>query len=153
MTIPSAIRLKEGEQPGTPFEAFEPGEALGPLEFTIDAGIADAWRELHGGDAAWHRTAGGADGPLVPPMVLALYLLPILYQRYPPLQGIVLTRQRFAFHRLLRAEEPLVATGRIAETYERRGRKFVRWSAEFRTAAGDLAAEAANTFMLPESDA
>lgn len=150
MTIPSTIRLKEGEQPGAPFEAFEVGATLGPIEFTIDAGIAESYRELHGGDADWYRDAGGEVGPLVPPTVLALYLLPVLYQRYPPLQGIVLTHQRFAFHHPLRAGEPVTASGRVLETYERRGRKFVRWSAEFRLADGTLAAEAGNTFMLPE---
>ena len=152
MTIPRTIRPREGEQPGTPFEAFEDGATLGPLEFTIDAGTAEAYRELHGGDAAWYRDAGGDAGPLVPPAVLSLYLLPILYQRYPPLQGIVLTHQRFALHRPLRAGDLVIATGRIDEKYERRGRRFVRWTATFRTAGGALAAEATNTFMLPESE-
>ena len=151
MTIPSTIRLKEGEQPGAPYEAFEPGATLGPIEFTIDAGIAEAYRELHGGDAQWYIDAGGEIGPLVPPTVLALYLLPVMYQRYPPLQGIVLTHQRCAFHRALHADEPITATGRVLEKYERRGRKFVRWTAEFRMADGTLAAEADNTFMLPDN--
>ena len=149
MTIPRTIRPREDEQPGTPFEAYTAGEPLGPLHFTIDAGTAEAYRELHGGDGDWYRNAGGDQGPLVPPTLIALYLLPVIYTRYPPLQGIVLTQQRFAFHRPLRAGDPLVATGRVLETYERRGRQFVRWQAEFRTAAGDLAVEAQNTFMLP----
>ena len=150
MTVPRTIRPREGEQPGTPFEGFEAGTHLGPLEFAIDAEVAESYRELHGGDADWYRDAGGEVGPLVPPTVLALYLMPLLYRRYPPLQGIVLMQQRFAFHRPLRAAEPLTATGRIEDTYERRGRHFVRWRAEFRTADGGLASEATNTFMLPE---
>ncbi len=153
MTIPSAIRPKEGEQPGTPFEAFEPGASLGPLAFDIDAGIADAWAELHGADRDWYRNAGGDGGPIVPPGVLALYLVPLLYQRYPPEQGIVLTHQRFAYHRPLRAAEPLIAFGRIEETYERRGRRYVRWSAAYRTGDGVPVAEAGNTFMLPGAGA
>jgi acyl dehydratase len=149
VTIPSTIRLREGEQPGTAYEGFEVGASLGPVEFTIDAGIADAWLELHEGDGAWYRAAGG----IVPSSVLSLYLLPVLYQRYPPLQGIVLTRQQFAFHRPLRAGEPLTAAGRVVEKYERRGRQFIRWSAEFRTADGTLVVDAANSFMLPSAEA
>lgn len=153
MTIPSAIRPREGEQPGTPFAAFEPGAALGPLDFSIDAAVADAWAELHGADRDWYRAAGGHDGGLVPPGVLALYLVPVLYLRYPPAQGIVLTHQRFAYHRPLHAGEPLTALGRIEEKYERRGRRFVRWSAVYRAGDGALVAEATNTLMLPEAAA
>lgn len=149
MTIPSSIRLKEGEQPGAPYAAFQVGATLGPLAFTVDGGVAEAYRELHGGDGPWYREAGGEDGAYVPTLVLALYLLPVLYQRYPPLQGIVLTHQQFAFHLPVRAGDALVAEGAVLEKYERRGRRFVRWQAAFRTPAGDLVAEARNTFMLP----
>lgn len=149
MTVPRTIRLREGEQPGAPYEVFEPGTELGPLEFSIDAGTADAYMDLHGCDRDWYLTHGKASKMLVPPMVLGLYLLPILYQRYPPLQGIVLTRQRFSFLQPLHAGEPMVASGHVIEKYERRGRRFVRWSATFRFHSGDLAAEAENTFMLP----
>ena len=47
-------------------------------------------------------------------------------------------------------ETEVIVTGRVTERYERNGRWFVRWTAEYRRADGTPLATATNRFHVPE---
>ncbi len=150
MTLPSAIRPKEGQQPGTPFEAFRPGAPLRPLSFTLDAEVVDEYARLLGAELAWYHAPPGGGGPLAPATSPALFLLALLYRTYPPVQGLVLTHVSFESLRPWAPGMAITGTGAITETSERRGRKYVSWRAEFSDdASGRLLTRASNTFTLP----
>lgn len=150
MTRPSELKPREEEQPGTPAAGFRVGEALPEMRFTITPEIVEEYMEAVEAD----RSSYELDGRRVsPPNVLAVYQLAVLYRRYPPIQGIILTEQVWEWHEPIWAEETteLVASGRIVERYERRSKQYVRWSAEFRRAAdGVLVAGSVNTLYVPE---
>lgn len=150
MTLPSAIRPKEGQQPGTPFETFSVGAPLRPMSFTLDAEVVDEYARLLGAELAWYHAPPGVAGSLAPATSPALFLLALLYRTFPPVQGLVLTHVAFAFLQPWAPGMAITGTGVITETSERRGRQYVSWRAEFREdASGRLLTHAANTFTLP----
>ncbi|MFC4202939.1 hotdog family protein [Candidimonas humi] len=86
------------------------------------------------------------------PNVLSVYLLAVLYRRYPPIQGIVVYDQLWRWHNPIFADETteIVAKGKVTEKFERRGRKWLRFAAEFERADGKPIASAQHTLNLPE---
>lgn len=86
------------------------------------------------------------------PTVLAAYLLAVLYRKYPPQQGGVVIDQRFTFSHPIWADETthVSATGKIEDKFEKRGRQYLRWSAEFVNGSGVKLARAENTVAFPE---
>lgn len=86
-----------------------------------------------------------------PPNVLAVYLLAVVYRKYPPLQGIILTDVSWRFHGPIWANEDteIIATGVVKDKFKKRDKHFVRWSAEFRRADGELLTTAKNTMYVP----
>ena len=85
------------------------------------------------------------------PTVLAVYLLAVVYRKYPPIQGIIFTDVSWRFHAPIWADEDteISATGVVKDKFEKRGKHFVRWSAEFRRADGELLTTATNTMYVP----
>jgi acyl dehydratase len=153
MTRPAAIRPKEGQQPGTPFERFHPGDPLAPMSFTLDADVVDEYTRLLGGDLDWYHAPPEAMGPLAPATTPALFLLALLYRTFPPVQGLVLTHQEFAFIEPWAPGMSITGTGTIVETAVRRGRPYVTWAARFNDdATGRLLTTARNTFTLPPEE-
>ncbi len=153
MTLPSAIRPKEGQQPGTPFEAFHAGARLQPLSFTLDAEVVDEYARLLGAELAWYHAPPGGGGPVAPATAPALFLLALLYRTFPPVQGLVLTHAAFEFLQPWAPGMSITGKGEIMETSERRGRQYVSWQAEFGDdATGRLLTRARNTFTLPQRE-
>ena len=155
MTRPADIRPKEGQQPGTPFEAFHTGARLRPMTFTLDGDVLDEYTRLIGGDTAWYHAPPDGSGPVAPATTPALFLLALLYRTFPPVQGLVLTHAGFEFLAPWVPGMQITATGVITETRERRGRQYVAWEAQFiegedEERRGRLLTVARNTFTLPE---
>ena len=153
MTRPRDIRLREGDQPGATFEDFEIGRKFPPLRFTIDREVVDQYLRICHGDRDYYLGNNELGEPIAPPTTLAVYQLPVLYQVYPPEQGIVLTHQKFQFHAPIRPERPIIAEGEITDKYERRGKQYIAWRATYRAEDGTLLAETQNSFMLPGENA
>ena len=149
MTRPRDIRLREGDQPGAKFEDFEVGKKFPPLRFTIDREVVDQYLKICRGDRDYYLGDNELGEPIAPPTTLAVYQLPVLYQQYPPDQGIVLTHQKFVYHAPIRPETPIVAQGEIVDKYERRGKQYISWRATYTYEDGTLLCETANSFMLP----
>lgn len=153
MTQPSAIRPREGEQPGTPFERFHAGAPLVPMPFTLDAETVEEYVALLGADAAWYRAPAPGHGPLAPVTAPALFLLTLLYRTFPPVQGLVLTHQAFDSLAPWAPGLRITGRGRIVQPEERRGRQYVSWEATFTDdASGTLLTRARNTFLLPTAE-
>ena len=149
MTRPSEIRLREDELPGATSAEFEVGVALPELRFTITPDVIADYLAAVDADPALYVLDGR---PVAPPNVLSVYLMPVLYRRYPPIQGIIQAEVAWRWHHPIYADEEtdVVVTGSIVEREQRRGKWFVRWTAAFHRADGALLAEAANRFNLPE---
>lgn len=148
MTRPSEVKPREGEQAGTFAEQFATGEVLPELRFTITPDIVSEYLSSIDGDPGIYEVDGRQAAP---PNVLAVYLLAVLYRRFPPAQGIILANQRWDFFSPIWADEEttLVAQGTVLRCEERRGKSFLRWSAEFARPNGDPVATAENELYVP----
>lgn len=149
MTHPTEIKPREDEQAGTPWSAFAAGATLPAVEFTVTPEIVEQYSAAVAADRNVYQLDGRA---VAPPNVLAVYLLAVLYRQYPPIQGIILAKQTWRWHRPIWADEAtrIVLDGRILETYERRGKAYVRWQARFADPDGETVATAENTVYLPQ---
>lgn len=151
MTKPREIRLREGDQPGAKYEEFEVGKKFPPLRFTVDREVIDDYLRICHGDRDYYLGNNEWSEVVAPASTLSVYQLPVLYQSYPPDQGIVLTHQKFTFHQPIRPDREIIAEGVVVEKYERRGKHYIHWKAEYRDAASStLIAETENRFMLPD---
>lgn len=148
MTRPIELKPREDESPGTPYEDYETGAPLPDMWFTVTPAIAEEYLQSVDGDASLYRVDGRQAAP---PNVLAVYLLAILYRKYPPNQGLILTDVAFRFHHPIWADEDteICGNGEVIEKIEKRGKHFVRWAARFTRKDGVLIATARNTVYVP----
>ena len=149
MTRPSEIKPREDSTPGTPYANFAIGRDLGETRFTITPDIVEEYFRAVDADQGLYRIDGRQAAA---PNVLFPYMTCALYRTYPPIQGIVMGEVEIEFHHPIWADErtEVVATGRILDKFERKGRRYVRWEEEFRRADGRLLAKLVNTFHVPE---
>lgn len=149
MTRPSEIKPREDSTPGTPYAKFTVGRDLGETRFTITPGIVEEYFRAVDADKALYRIDGRQAAA---PNVLFPYMTCALYRTYPPIQGIVMGEVEIEFHHPIWADEDteVVATGRVVDKFEKKGRRYVRWEEEFRRGDGQLLAKLANTFHVPE---
>jgi len=150
VTRPSDIKPREDEAPGAKYVEWEVGTALPDMAFEITPDICEEYALAVGGDPKGYEVDGRRAAL---PTVLAVYLLAILYRKYHPQQGGILIDQKFNFFHPIWADETtsIVAQGRVEEKFEKRGRKFIRWSADFERADGQKLARAVNTIAFKES--
>jgi hypothetical protein len=148
VTRPSDVKPVEGEKPGTRFDQYVIHDPLPVMRFTITPEVIAEYSHAIGDGERLHDGA-----PVAVPSVLAPYLMAVLYRKYPPAQGGIMAENRFEFYKAIRAdvETEIVARGRIEATYTKRGRNYVRYSAEFLDADGDLVARAENASTFPDS--
>lgn len=148
MTRPTEIKPREGDQPGTNYDDYEIGATIDAVNFTITPAIVREYAGLVDGDPEGYEI-GGRRASL--PSVISVYFMAVLYQRYPPQQGGIMAANKFTFHDPIWADEDteLVGTGVIKDKFEKRGRRYVRFLAEFRRTDGTLVATALNTSTFP----
>lgn len=148
MTRPSEIKPREGDQPGTVYSDYEIGSKLPELRFTITPEIMREYAGLVDGSADGYAIDGRRAAL---PSVISVYFMAVLYQKYPPQQGGIMAGNKFTFHRPIWADEPIeiIGTGEIKNKFEKRGRRYVSYLAEFRTSSGELVSTALNTSTFP----
>ena len=149
MTRPIELKPREDEVEGTLPEAYEVGAVLPEMSFTITPDIVAEYINAVDGDPALYEVDGRC---CAPPNVLAVYLLAVVYRKYPPIQGIILTEVSWRFHHPVWADEEteICATGTVLDKIEKRGKHFIRWQGEFRRKDGKLLATAQNTMYVPQ---
>ncbi|MGE0658926.1 MAG: hypothetical protein AB7F36_02690 [Reyranellaceae bacterium] len=148
MTRPDQLKPREDSVPGTPYDGFEVGAALPELRFAITPAIVEEYFASVEADRSLYRLDGRQAAP---PNVLFPYMTVPLYRKYPPIQGIVMAEVEFHWHNPIWADETadMVATGKVTEKFEKRGRRYVRWQADWKRADGTLMATMVNTFHVP----
>lgn len=148
MTRPAEVRAKENAQTGTAFETYRVGERVGPLQFDLEPAFIDEYIEAAGIDAELYRVKGRAAAP---PQVLSLFLMGTLHQRYAPLPGTVMADLKVELRKPIWRDEvtSIVSEGVIEKKSERRGRRYVTWSADYWREDGDMLARFTNTFVVP----
>jgi len=148
MTRPVELRAREDASVGTAFAAFCVGERFGPLRFELEPTFIDEYIRASGIDESLYYIEGRA---VAPPQVLTLFLMPTLHKRYPPLPGAVMATLEVELRNPIWRNEVtnVVSEGVIEEKFERRGRRYVTWSAEYRRAEGTVLAKITNTFVAP----
>src|SRR5690606_20724900 len=148
MTRPSEIKPREGDQPGTLYDDYEIGAPIGPLSFTVTPDIVREYVGLVDGNPDAY-VIDGRKASL--PSVISAYFMAVLYQRYPPQQGGIMAANKFTFHDPIWADEntELIGTGVIKSKFEKRGRRYVQYHAEFHRPDGTLVATALNTSTFP----
>lgn len=151
MTRPSEIKPREGSVEGTPYDKFEEGRALGPVRFEITPALCEEYFDAVQADRGLYRIDGRQAAP--PTMLLPYMTVPI-YQTYPPDQGIVMAELDLRWTAPVWADETtrVVATGTVLRKYEKRGRRYVQWEAQFaradRPAGEAVFARLRNTFHV-----
>jgi ribosomal protein L31 len=149
MTRPSDIKPREGEQAGTPYAGFEVGAVLPEMAFELTPDIVAEYARAIDVEDAPMRIDGRT---VAPATVLMPYMAAIVYRRYPPIQGIIMVDVTLKLSHPIWADETTAvrAHGRILEKFEKRGRYYVRWEAEYARADGQALATLVNTFSVPE---
>ena len=148
MTRPAEVRAKEDAHAGTAFADYRVGERVGPLHFQLEPAFIDEYIDAAGIDPGLYRLGGRAAAP---PQVLTLFLMGTLHRRYPPLPGTVMAALEVELRGPIWRDEVthIVSEGMIEAKSERRGRRYVTWSADYRRADGPALATITNTFVVP----
>jgi len=148
MTRPSDIKPREGDVPGTTFEQYVIGETFPEVRFTITPDIIDEYTRSVDGDVQAYKIGGR---PVALPSVLCVYLMAVMYRKYPPLQGGIMAGNKFSFHGPIWADEEteIVGTGKVENKFEKRGRRYIQYSATFKNGRGEHIATAVNTSTFP----
>ena len=149
MNRPAEVKVREGATPGTRYAEFEVGAKTGNATFTITPEIIDEYIAAVEGDGKLYVVDGRRAAP---PDVLCVYMTSTLYQKYPPIQGMIMCEVAFGYrHPIWRDENTEIRmSGEITEKYVKKERKFVKWKGQYRRADGVLLAEVENTFSSPE---
>lgn len=149
MTRPSEVKPREGDLPGARWDDFEVGAKLSRFTFTVTPDIVEEYSAAIDCEAAQFHLDGQE---VAVPSVLSVYLMAVLYRKYPPAQGGIMAGNKFRHHApiLANADTEIVASGEVLEKFEKRGRRYVRYSARFESGSdGTLIAEAENVSTFP----
>jgi hypothetical protein len=148
VTRPIELRRPEDAQAGDRYAAYQVGERVGPLRFSLEPPFIDEFIAAAALDESLYRVG---ERPAAPPQVLALFLMATLHTRYAPLPGTVMAELGVELHAPIWRDEVtrVEAEGTILEKAERRGRRYVGWEADFRREGGPLLARFTNTFIVP----
>jgi hypothetical protein len=109
------------------FDALTPGATLGTSVQRLEARQSTDWREIYGDD-------GDMPQAMMSIIVMRTYM-EILAARP---SGNVHIGQRLACYRSVTPDAPLELTLRVAEKYERNGRRFVRFEIAANEPGSDL---------------
>lgn len=148
MTRPTEVKPREDEQPGTKWEEFEVGAELPQFSFTISPDIVAEYSRAIDADPQGMVLDGKR---VTVPSILSVYLMAVLYRKYPPAQGGIMASNKFRYYGPISADSDttVVASGKVLEKYEKRGRRYVRYMARFTNDNGDPIAEAENISTFP----
>lgn len=135
--------------PGTAYDQFEEGKALGPVSFDITPAICEEYFNAAQADRALYQLDGRQAAP---PNVVLPYMTVPVYQTYPPIQGIVMAEIDMQWSRPIWADETtrVTATGKILKKFEKRGRRYIQWEGTFAGNDGLPLVTLLNTFHVPE---
>ncbi|MBL0422666.1 hypothetical protein JI739_20195 [Ramlibacter sp. AW1] len=149
MTWPTEVKPREGEQPAALYKDWQVGAEFPTLAFSITPEVVDEYLSVTDSD----RENFVIDGrQAAPPNVLAVYMMAVMYRKYPPQQGGIMIGNTFNFYHPIWADETtdVVAGGRVTEKFERKGRKYICYAVDFKRADGQRLCSVLHTSAFPE---
>ncbi len=149
MTRPSEVKPREGEQPAALYKDWEIGAEFPQLKFTITPDIVSEYLSVVDGDTENYAVDGRQAAP---PNVVAVYMMAVMYRKYPPQQGGIMIGNTFNFFHPIWADESteVVGSGRVTEKYEKRGRKYICYTVDFHRTDGQHLSSVRHTSAFAE---
>ncbi|MBI1886502.1 MAG: hypothetical protein HYS09_09375 [Chloroflexi bacterium] len=135
--------------PDLSYDAIEVGSEFGPWNYPLAERIARHLEAVENGHP-WHRERSPWGPPVAPPAILGNATLRFLDSIGPNPPGTLHVKQELEFVVPLRLDRRLIAYGRFADKYVRRGRKWFVFAARFRDESGLLIGHSTVTMALPE---
>lgn len=149
MTRPSDVKPREGDQPAALYKDWEVGAEFPALTFTITRDIVQEYSTVTATDPENFVIDGRQAAPT---NVVLVYMMAVMYRKYPPQQGGIMIGNTIAFHSPIWADEDteVVGTGRLTNKFEKKGRKYICYDVEFKRPDGTLIAAVNHTSAFPE---
>jgi hypothetical protein len=149
MTRPSEVKPREGDQPAALFKDWQVGAEFPELRFSITPDIVDEYVSVVNADKRNYRIEGRQAAP---PNVVAVYMMAVMYRKYPPQQGGIMIGNTFNFFHPVWADETteVIGSGRVTDKYEKKGRKYICYTVDFRRADGQQLSSVRHTSAFPE---
>jgi hypothetical protein len=149
MTRPSEVKPREGELPAALYKDWEVGAEFPQLSFTITPDIVEEYLSVVDGDPSNYFIEGRRAAP---PNVLAVYMMAVMYRKYPPQQGGIMIGNTFNFYHPIWADESteVIGSGKLTDKYEKKGRKYICYRVDFRRADGTRLCSVSHTSAFAE---
>ena len=141
----------------TPWEDLDPGTVTGSEEFVVTDVMIDEYLDAMELDHPWFSSGVSPYKVRIAPtdMIAKLSMIDV-FQNYiqRELGPNMRSRQAFKLYAPIRAGMKVKATGRLAEKYERRGKRFVTMEALFTDEEGAaLLLDKRTQYLLPPATA
>src|SRR5690606_5418848 len=148
MTRPSDVKPREGELPAALYNDWVIGQEFDALPFTITQDIVQEYISVVNADRENYVIDGRQAAP---PNVVLVYMMAVMYRKYPPQQGGIMIGNTIEFHHPVWADEDteVVGMGRVTDKYERKGLKYIKYDVEFTTPEGRLLVAVNHTSAFP----
>jgi hypothetical protein len=149
MTRPSDIKPREGDQPAALFKDWTVGAEFPELAFSITPEVVKEYMSVVNADPANYVIDGRQAAP---PNVVAVYMMAVMYRKYPPQQGGIMIGNTFSFFHPIWADETteVIGSGQLTDKFEKKGRKYIRYTVNFRRADGQKLSSVDHTSAFPE---
>lgn len=149
MTRPSDIKPREGEQAAALFKDWQIGATFEAVPFTVTPEVVQEYAAVTASDLDNFVIDGRRAAP---PNVLLVYMMAVMYRKYPPQQGGIMIGNTIAFHNPIWADEEteVVGTGSLTDKFEKKGRKYICYDVEFKRPDGTLLMQVNHTSAFPE---
>jgi acyl dehydratase len=152
LTFPPAmlnITHRGGAMPDLSYESIEMNREHGPWEYPWRDLIERYLGAIENG-YSWHREKSPWGPPVAPPTILGNATLRFIDSIAPVPPGTLHARIELELGNALRNDRELVGYGKFIDKYERRGRRWFRFSAQFRDGSGLLVGHSTATLAFPE---
>ena len=149
MTRPCDVKPREGDLPAALYKDWQIGAKFPELRFTVTPDIVDEYLSVVDGDPANYMVDGRRAAP---PNVLAVYMMAVMYRKYPPQQGGIMIGNTFNFYHPLWADEDtvVIGSGQLTDKYEKKNRKYICYSVDFARADGTRLCSVRHTSAFAE---
>ena len=135
MTRPSEIKPREDEQKPALYADWLIGDEFPPLTFTVTPDVIEEYFSVVNAEKKNYVIDGRQAAP---PNVIAVYLMAVMYRKYPPQQGGIMIGNTFSFHHPIWADETteITGTGKLTDKFEKKGRKYICYTVQFHRTDG-----------------
>jgi hypothetical protein len=149
MTRPSEVKPREGDQPAALYKDWEVGAEFPALSFSVTPDIVEEYLSVTSSNKENFIIEGRQAAP---PNVLAVYMMAVMYRKYPPQQGGIMIGNTFSFFHPIWADETteVIGSGRVTEKFEKKGRKYICYAVDFARADGQKLCSVLHTSAFPE---